>query len=1111
MRRNCSDRTRGRKSGERRRPLRTCLSLEALERRELLSVDVSAVGEGSGYGETGYGMMADDPVAAVLIRRHIDYKVTITNFGDAEPVVLTQTLDPRFQHVEVYVSRPDYRPLKSSTSIDKVAGVVTVTLPELQGTGVVHVSGQVAPSPDENPAPPVISNFSITTASPNESDQTSGRISVDAANPVADLSLAVLSDPGPVPQIVDTVYSFVLTNNSTTQTIPHASVAIAPSGSRRADQLGFSADRNPGWDEIYHQYVLPGDPFGGYHKLLMGYEVSVGDLEPGESKTATLTLRPKGGGYPDPQLEFTAIATSGAYEVDTSANNTVEVTTPLAPTAYVDLGPTKTDPFPTPVGRDLTYTMNFNTHGPDRATGVVVRQTLPAGATFVSASEGDHPVPGVVDNGTLVMTLPRGWLDPLVVTLSTTGIAEPGAPTLLSAPVEVTWNEYPGSLVGEVAMGTLAPRGYVGNLLEQDDPSIHVHQPQTYSYTLSNPDTFASSPLTAILTFPPASILALAPGGYTVEQTPTSQIVTFKLAGLAAGETRRLQVVSVPVSPAPTGVNVVARLIEEGRPEDYYPASSISTTIAPSVDLEATLSPGRYVNRGDQQTMSVTNHGPNTATGVEVQWNTVLPPWVGPLPYPPYKVETLSVGTLEVGQTVVLDVSQYVFFIEYFDGLHLMANEPSVAPGSKPAPYGFVSWLSVGAPSVETGGLATFTMRTMNVGPMDAENVLLTAEVPAFSRFLWASPGVVFTGDHVTLDVGKLAVGEEVDFQFVVSPVWGALDLGALYSHAMVSAGRHSLNPSYSGRAEAVVPVTAGPSGALVPGSPSYEAPENAGAIVVTVNRLGGASGPLSVNYATEAVDAVAGVDFRPVSATLVFEDGETSKTITVPILDNPSSAVDRTARLVFSNGQTTLLTIRDLDHGRAMPPVADIQWVGPPRGIAAIQVELARPLPDPSAFDPSAFALTTAHPGLMRGARSGRPIPLRSLYDPSTSTVVLTPRRPLPANLFYRLTVAGGGPTPGSEYSAELARGRNLRYVSAADDLVTLRLRGRGYIDALLAGPDQDERLSVVSLGPRQASVSRRVVQVHPRGFGPSRFQPPSRPTLARGWFAATAMRGSA
>jgi hypothetical protein len=80
---------------------------------------------------------------------------------------------------------------------------------------------------------------------------------------------------------------------------------------------------------------------------------------------------------------------------------------------------------------------------------------------------------------------------------------------------------------------------------------------------------------------------------------------------------------------------------------------------------------------------------------------------------------------------------------------------------------------------------------------------------------------------------------------------------------------------------------------------------ENAGDATITVNRAGSAAGAASVNYelvaAASGTDAAtAGEDFgtagqNTLSGTLTFADGETSKTITVPIINDTTDEPDET------------------------------------------------------------------------------------------------------------------------------------------------------------------------------------------------------------------------
>jgi polyhydroxybutyrate depolymerase len=83
----------------------------------------------------------------------------------------------------------------------------------------------------------------------------------------------------------------------------------------------------------------------------------------------------------------------------------------------------------------------------------------------------------------------------------------------------------------------------------------------------------------------------------------------------------------------------------------------------------------------------------------------------------------------------------------------------------------------------------------------------------------------------------------------------------------------------------------------------SYSIWENAGAIIVTVLRGNGlALGPISADYATGDLTAKAGQDYQAVSGTLAFEQNETVKTITIPILRNGLVKNNTSFRVILSN-----------------------------------------------------------------------------------------------------------------------------------------------------------------------------------------------------------------
>lgn len=80
----------------------------------------------------------------------------------------------------------------------------------------------------------------------------------------------------------------------------------------------------------------------------------------------------------------------------------------------------------------------------------------------------------------------------------------------------------------------------------------------------------------------------------------------------------------------------------------------------------------------------------------------------------------------------------------------------------------------------------------------------------------------------------------------------------------------------------------------------SYAAAESDGSALVTVVRSAGTNGAAAVDVLTEGGDAIAGVDYLPVQATLAFADGETSKTFAVTILNDFMNEPMKTMGLVL-------------------------------------------------------------------------------------------------------------------------------------------------------------------------------------------------------------------
>jgi uncharacterized delta-60 repeat protein/uncharacterized repeat protein (TIGR01451 family) len=84
--------------------------------------------------------------------------------------------------------------------------------------------------------------------------------------------------------------------------------------------------------------------------------------------------------------------------------------------------------------------------------------------------------------------------------------------------------------------------------------------------------------------------------------------------------------------------------------------------------------------------------------------------------------------------------------------------------------------------------------------------------------------------------------------------------------------------------------------------SPVFTVNEYETNIVITVLRTNGNTGYISVNYLTSDGSAQGGLDYRPVSGSLTFGDGETVKTFSVPIYQDFLDETNETVILTLAN-----------------------------------------------------------------------------------------------------------------------------------------------------------------------------------------------------------------
>jgi hemoglobin-like flavoprotein len=132
---------------------------------------------------------------------------------------------------------------------------------------------------------------------------------------------------------------------------------------------------------------------------------------------------------------------------------------------------------------------------------------------------------------------------------------------------------------------------------------------------------------------------------------------------------------------------------------------------------------------------------------------------------------------------------------------------------------------------------------------------------------------------------------------------------------------------------------------------------ENAGSLAVTVTRISGTTGTVTVAYATAngvgSTGATFPADYTQTAGTLTFLDGETSKLITVPIIDDSVSESQKFFSLSLSNptggatlGIQTSIQIAIGDDDKPTMSISDVQVTEGNSGTtdAVFTVSLQRP-----------------------------------------------------------------------------------------------------------------------------------------------------------------------
>ncbi len=291
-----------------------------------------------------------------------------------------------------------------------------------------------------------------------------------------------------------------------------------------------------------------------------------------------------------------------------------------------DLSITKTaSPDPVIVGQDLTYTITVTNNGPDQANGVTVTDTLPPGVAYVSALPSQGSCIGTTTVTCSIGSLSAGGsaaISIVVTTLWDGTISNSSSVTGTESDPD-TGNNFTSVLT------TVSPSVDL-SVTKSDSPDpVDVGDSLLYTITVTNNGPSDATGVTVTDTLPAGvDYVSATPSQGSCIGTIT---VTCSLGNLLNGASATVMIV---VTPTVAGIlnNSASVTGSEYDPDlANNSTASVSTTVNNPPAVEADLSitkvdfPDPVILAGDPltYTITVTNNGPITATGVTV--NDTLP------------------------------------------------------------------------------------------------------------------------------------------------------------------------------------------------------------------------------------------------------------------------------------------------------------------------------------------------------------------------------------------------------------------------------------------------------------------------------------------------------
>ena len=723
-------------------------------------VPANTTGTGYAFGEQRADISVVKAASATTpaVGSNVTFTVTASNAGptNASGVAITDALPSGYTYISD-TGAGDYVPATGVWTIGDLAAAANATL---------TITARVGPSGNyANTAQLTASNQADPDSIPNNNNPAEDDQSTSSLTPVATIDLSVTKTSSPAAPAVGSNVTFLMT-------VANAANLSTASGVTITDLLPSG-----------YNFVSATPSSGTYNAATGSW--TLGTLGSGSSATLSVVAQVLATG---PYANTAQVTAADQPDADSTPNNNApleddQATDTPAPSPRADLSLSKTVSNSAPnIGSNVAFTVTLTNAGPSAATGVTVRDSLPSGFTFVSATAsgatsyaagtGIWTVPSIASASsetlTIIASVNASGNYTNVAEVTSSGVTDPD-----STPNDTTGDDYATSGVTPAGLSSLSGRVYADVNLSGTDNT----EPGIQGVTVTLTGTDANGLVVNLTTTTDAtgaySFAGLLPPQaattYTLTQTqPANYSGTTSNVGTGAGGvsgSNQITGISFPSGTAATGYSFAEQRA------DLSVTKSASTT-NPNVGTNVTF------------TVNVSNAGPTNATGVVVA--DALPTGFTLVGTPTTTAGTYAggvwtVGALGSGATQTLTITASVSASgNYTNVAQLTASDqadPNSTPNNNnpaeddqsaapltPTPVADIAVTKTGPGQVAGGATLSYTVTVVNNGPSSANNIVVTDTLPSALTGVTASGGGVVTSSTVSWTLPTLAINTPVSF-----------------------------------------------------------------------------------------------------------------------------------------------------------------------------------------------------------------------------------------------------------------------------------------------------------------------------------------------------------